>query len=55
MKPVCNSCKKQIVNMQGIARFTCPKCGKYEIIRCSYCRKLAAKYNCPECNFEGPN
>jgi len=33
----------------------CPKCGKQEIIRCPTCRKIVAKYTCPECNFTGPN
>jgi len=51
----CNSCKRKVANMKGVARFLCPKCGKYEIVRCPQCRKIAAKYTCPGCNFVGPN
>ena len=51
----CNSCNKRVTNMNGVARFLCPKCGKHEIIRCAQCRKIAAKYACPECGFTGPN
>ncbi|MBS3102752.1 RNA-binding protein [Candidatus Woesearchaeota archaeon] len=54
-KEVCISCKKRITNTIGTARFSCPKCGKREIIRCMHCRQIVAKYRCPECNFEGPN
>ncbi|MBU0461701.1 MAG: RNA-binding protein [Nanoarchaeota archaeon] len=54
-KVVCNSCKKSIANDSGTVHFKCPKCGKSDIIRCSYCRKIVAKYKCHECNFEGPN
>ena len=41
--------------MQGITRFNCPDCGKYEIVRCAHCREIAAKYTCHQCQFEGPN
>ncbi len=51
----CASCKKEITNDQGAVNFMCPNCGKYEIIRCTHCRTLSAKYKCPECGFEGPN
>lgn len=51
----CISCKTSIINLGGIAKFPCPNCGKYEIIRCSHCRMTVAKYVCPECQFEGPN
>lgn len=51
----CISCKTKIANMPGSARFLCPQCGKYEIIRCETCRKIVAKYTCPECGFVGPN
>ncbi|MBI4141661.1 RNA-binding protein [Candidatus Woesearchaeota archaeon] len=54
-KLVCISCKKLLSNNSGIARFLCPQCGKSEIVRCAHCRKIAAKYVCPQCNFEGPN
>jgi len=52
---VCASCKKSIKNITGTAMFKCPKCGKYEIIRCKHCREIAVKYVCPECEFSGPN
>lgn len=55
VKVVCNSCKKVLTNRGGTARFLCPQCGKTEIVRCAHCRKIAAKYVCVECNFEGPN
>jgi len=49
----CNSCKKEF-DAQGV-RFVCPSCGKFEIIRCGHCRKLAARYICEDCGFSGPN
>ncbi|MBN1502237.1 RNA-binding protein [Candidatus Woesearchaeota archaeon] len=52
---VCISCKKRVTNVQGTAIFTCPNCGKYEIVRCIDCRKTVAKYTCPKCEFTGPN
>jgi len=52
---VCSSCKKRISNTIGSARFMCPRCAKVEIVRCSHCRQIAAKYRCSECGFEGPN
>ncbi len=54
-KIYCSSCKVRITNIGGSAVFKCPNCGKSEIIRCANCRKLATKYKCPECGFEGPN
>ncbi|MBU0535568.1 MAG: RNA-binding protein [Nanoarchaeota archaeon] len=54
-KDTCSSCKKKVANMRGVTSFMCPKCGKQEIVRCPECRKIAAKYACPECNFTGPN
>jgi hypothetical protein len=55
MAEICISCKKTIANTKGSARFTCPSCGKTLIIRCRHCREVAAKYECPECGFSGPN
>jgi predicted RNA-binding Zn-ribbon protein involved in translation (DUF1610 family) len=52
---VCISCKKRISNTEGSIKFMCPKCGKYQIIRCKHCREIVAKYKCPECGFVGPN
>jgi Zn-ribbon RNA-binding protein len=53
--PKCISCKKDITNDNGSVKFMCPGCGKYEIIRCTKCRQIVAKYTCPECGFIGPN
>ncbi len=52
---LCSSCKKKIVNDNGCVSFNCPKCSNYQIIRCGNCRSNAAKYHCPNCQFEGPN
>ena len=42
--------------VQGaFTRFKCPKCGKSEIIRSLHAKRLAIKYKCQLCNFEGPN
>ncbi len=54
MTLICNSCKKEISNEGGVT-FTCPNCGKTEIVRCMHCKELAAKYVCSSCLFEGPN
>jgi predicted RNA-binding Zn-ribbon protein involved in translation (DUF1610 family) len=51
----CSSCKKKITNIEGSVIFTCPKCGKAEIVRCGHCREIVAKFKCPSCGFEGPN
>jgi len=51
----CTSCKKKVANDPGNVTFTCPKCGKYEVVRCSACRVDAVKFTCPSCGFEGPN
>ena len=51
----CSSCKTAIINVQGTVCFTCPKCTKQAIVRCERCRRLAARYTCPECGLEGPN
>ncbi len=51
----CNSCKTEISNQRGSTQFNCPQCGKHIIIRCNNCRKIAARYHCPECEFSGPN
>ena len=54
-KLTCTSCKKLVAVISGSAKFMCPKCAKYQIVRCGECRKMAAKYRCPDCGFEGPN
>ena len=51
----CNSCKVKVTSMPGSVKFMCPSCGKKEIIRCTHCRKIAARYKCPDCGFSGPN
>ena len=50
----CTGCKKNVANDNGAVSFKCPSCGKYEIARCGHCRKIAAKYACPDCGFMGP-
>ncbi len=50
----CTGCKKNVANINESVNFKCPKCGKQEIVRCGHCRKIAAKYTCPECGFVGP-
>lgn len=52
---ICNSCKKKLVNIKGSTTFNCPSCAEFEIVRCSDCRKIAAKYECIKCKFIGPN
>ena len=51
----CSTCNVKITNLQGSARFTCPSCGKVEIVRCRRCREIVAKYECSNCKFSGPN
>ena len=51
----CNPCKKVIANDSGAVTFICPRCSKFEIVRCNNCRENAIKYTCPSCGFEGPN
>ncbi|MBI4438895.1 RNA-binding protein [Candidatus Woesearchaeota archaeon] len=51
----CISCKKRMANVKGAARFLCPSCGSYELVRCAHCRETAARYRCPSCSFSGPN
>ncbi|MBS3149935.1 DUF1610 domain-containing protein [Candidatus Woesearchaeota archaeon] len=51
----CNSCKTKVSNIVGSVSFICPNCGEKEIIRCSHCRTIAARYKCENCNFSGPN
>ena len=53
--PKCSSCNRRIVNQPGAAKFKCPACSKYDLVRCKKCRERAIKYKCPGCNFEGPN
>jgi hypothetical protein len=54
-KLVCGSTKQRITNDSGRVIFACPKCGEDTIIRSSKARKLAMKYKCTKCGFEGPN
>ena len=51
----CSSCRIKITNQDGAVNFKCPKCGKFEMVRCETCRKTVAKYTCPECGFTGQN
>jgi len=54
-KTLCSSCKKDITNEKGGAKFKCPQCSQSEIVRCRHCREIAARYKCPSCGFTGPN
>jgi len=40
---------------QGTVKFKCPGCLGYEIERTKHERRIAARYKCPKCGFEGPN
>ncbi|MEM2136442.1 MAG: zinc finger domain-containing protein [Candidatus Methanomethylicia archaeon] len=51
--PICVSCKYPILPSEKGVSFPCPKCG-YTLWRDKRCRKLANKYKCPSCGFEGP-
>ncbi len=50
----CTSCKANITNSSGTAKFKCPNCGEFEFVRCKHCREIAAKYKCANCGFTGP-
>ena len=50
----CTSCNKDVANLSGVVTFKCPNCGEEEIVRCPHCRKIATKYRCKKCEFEGP-
>lgn len=50
----CSSCKTEILNDTETTKFTCPKCGKVEIVRCGSCRIRGIKYTCEGCGFVGP-
>ena len=54
MKKKCVSCGRDISVIEKSAIFNCPKCSKFEVVRCGHCRKIATKYKCSECGFEGP-
>lgn len=51
----CSSTGVSIANEGGSVSFKCPNCGGPIIVRSEYARKIASKYKCPECGFEGPN
>lgn len=50
----CSSCGKRVETEKNWVEFTCPQCGKGNIIRCERCKKLENQYKCPDCEFEGP-
>ena len=50
----CISCNVNIANKVGSVIFKCPKCGKFDIIRCNHCKSIHVKYKCPGCGFIGP-
>lgn len=39
----------------GSVSFLCPSCMKYKIVRDIHEKRMAARYKCPNCGFEGPN
>lgn len=51
----CISTGKEIANDSGSVKFKCPNCLDAVIVRSLSARKLATKYVCPKCGFEGPN
>ncbi len=51
----CVSTGKEIANDSGSVKFKCPNCGEGIIIRSLSARRLATKYKCAVCGFEGPN
>ncbi|MCS7097206.1 MAG: zinc finger domain-containing protein [Candidatus Methanomethylicia archaeon] len=51
--PICVSCKYPILPFEKGVMFPCPNCG-YILWRDKRCRKLASKYRCFNCGFEGP-
>jgi len=55
MTQTCSSSNVRVSNQEGTVKFTCPSCSKQEITRTGHARKIAAKYICPGCGFEGPN
>jgi hypothetical protein len=55
MTDKCISCNNEVVNDKESTRFSCPNCGKVEIVRCGHCRKIATRYTCKGCGFSGPN
>jgi len=54
MELKCTTCGMRVESEKVWVRFSCPKCGKAEIIRCDRCRSLENQYKCPECGFKGP-
>ena len=44
----CSTCNVKITNLQGSARFTCPSCGKVEIVRCRRCRSKELRVKAKE-------
>ncbi|MDI6798669.1 MAG: zinc finger domain-containing protein [Candidatus Aenigmarchaeota archaeon] len=52
----CSTCGVDITAKKNFVRFSCPNCGKVEIIRCFNCKALSNKYTCPnpDCGFVGP-
>lgn len=53
-KPRGITSKDRLTNDAGAVIFPCPACGT-EIRRSKKSRMVAAKYECPDCGFEGPN
>ncbi|MEM5836402.1 MAG: zinc finger domain-containing protein [Candidatus Aenigmatarchaeota archaeon] len=50
----CSTCKVNILAKENFVRFSCPACGRTEIVRCKTCKALSNKYVCENCGFVGP-
>ncbi|MBI2542763.1 MAG: DUF1610 domain-containing protein [Candidatus Aenigmarchaeota archaeon] len=50
----CTSCRINVLAKKNFVKFSCPKCGEVDIVRCSTCKNLGIKYSCNKCDFEGP-
>ncbi|MCK5177019.1 MAG: DUF1610 domain-containing protein [Candidatus Aenigmarchaeota archaeon] len=50
----CISCGKNLSSTDDYSIFSCPECGKIEIVRCGQCKKKSVQYKCNECGFIGP-
>ncbi|MBU0898868.1 MAG: DUF1610 domain-containing protein [Nanoarchaeota archaeon] len=49
----CTSCGRGVETEKYWVKFTCPDCGKVEIIRCEKCKNQSNQYTC-KCGFTGP-
>ncbi len=54
MDPRCVSCGRRVEGDTHYVMFSCPGCGKHQIVRCNICKERANPYTCPACKFAGP-